>query len=481
MLIYQTLLYLPAQLFGPAFQLLAAIAWTHWLSPSEYGVLALIIAAQDLVFYVCLSWWSQYTTRYYAAHQVDNTTSRYQSTENGVLACSVIVQLFAALAALAISDAPLRADLICATLAFVVTRSITAHLAERSRASGRIGSYTLAQTAGPVIGCLIGFGVIMTGQGSATAVLVSFAFAQTLALPVLWRMLNLGTAVRFDRSILSTALRYGTPLLIASVVTWLSVNGLRVVVDWFEGAAAVGLVSVGWSLGQRASSVAAMLVTAAAYPLAVSRAVTQSREAALTQLSQSGALLFGVIAPVAVGALIVNRSAVNLLIGADFRDLTVAILPIAILSGAIRNFRLHYADQTFLLCERTDAALFVSVMEAALTLPLCIVGLRVGGLVGACLGCLVAHAIAAIVTFLYVTRRFLLPVPWGHLVRVAFATAAMAGSLMVVPWPPNKLGLGLETVAGCLVYAAAIAALYWRDIREMLAVWHAAPAGGAAG
>jgi hypothetical protein len=109
------------------------------------------------------------------------------------------------------------------------------------------------------------------------------------------------------------------------------------------------------------------------------------------------------------------------------------------------------------------------------------VGLRVGGLVGACLGCLVAHAIAAIVTFLYVTRRFLLPVPWGHLVRVAFATAAMAGSLMVVPWPPNKLGLGLETVAGCLVYAAAIAALYWRDIREMLAVWHAAPAGGAAG
>jgi hypothetical protein len=120
-------------------------------------------------------------------------------------------------------------------------------------------------------------------------------------------------------------------------------------------------------------------------------------------------------------------------------------------------------------------------MEAALTLPLCIVGLLAGGLVGACLGCLVAHAIAAIITFLFVTRRFLLPVPWGHLVRVAFATAAMAASLLVVPWPANKLGLGLETVAGCLVYAVVIAALYWRDIREMLAVRPAAPAGGAAG
>ena len=44
MLIYQTLLYLPAQLLGPAVQFLAAVAWTHWLSPSEYGVVALVIA-----------------------------------------------------------------------------------------------------------------------------------------------------------------------------------------------------------------------------------------------------------------------------------------------------------------------------------------------------------------------------------------------------------------------------------------------------
>jgi O-antigen/teichoic acid export membrane protein len=225
-------------------------------------------------------------------------------------------------------------------------------------------------------------------------------------LPFLWRMLGLGAAMRFDRSILSTAMRYGTPLLVASVVTWLSVNSLRVVVDWFEGAAAVGLVSVGWSLGQRASSVAAMLVTAAAYPLAVKRAVTHSREAALMQLSQSGASLFGVVAPVTIGALIINRTAVDLLIGADFRSLTVVIFPIAMLSGAIRNLRLHYPDQTFLLCERTDVALFVCSMEAALTLPFCVVGLLAGGLVGACLGCLVAHAIAAIFTFgAYLSRQ----------------------------------------------------------------------------
>jgi len=41
-----------------------------------------------------------------------------------------------------------------------VTRSITSYLAERARASGQIGTYTLAQTSGPVIGCVIGFAAI---------------------------------------------------------------------------------------------------------------------------------------------------------------------------------------------------------------------------------------------------------------------------------------------------------------------------------
>ena len=64
MLIRQTILYLPAQLLGPLFQFIAAVVWTHWLVPDAYGVLAFVIAAQELAFALCLSWWSHYTMRY---------------------------------------------------------------------------------------------------------------------------------------------------------------------------------------------------------------------------------------------------------------------------------------------------------------------------------------------------------------------------------------------------------------------------------
>jgi O-antigen/teichoic acid export membrane protein len=298
-------------------------------------------------------------------------------------------------------------------------------------------------------------------------VLAGFALAQTLVLPVLWRMLGLGTAFGLDRGILAIAFRYGAPLLGAAVVAWLSVNGLRVIVDKFEGAAAVGLVSVGWSLGQRATSVAAMLVTAAAYPLAVSRAVTHSRGAALKQLSQSGALLMAAIAPVAVGMLIVNRTAVDLVIGKEFQSLTVAILPIAVISGAIRNLRLHYADQTFLLCERTELTLMVCALEALLTLPLCVLGLIEFGLVGACAGCLAGHVLAAVFTFIVAMGRLGLPFPLAHFRKIGLATILMAVMLGVAPWPATRLGLAVEVLCGGLFYAAMLALLYWRDLRTL--------------
>jgi O-antigen/teichoic acid export membrane protein len=467
MLIYQTLLYLPAQLLAPAIQLLAAVLWTHWLSPSEYGVLALIIAAQELISYVCLYWWSQYTIRYLASHVQGGSISRYQPTENIVLLASAVLQVFAALIALALVDALHDAPLIAATIIFIVTRSITGHLAERARASGRIGAYTLAQTAGPVLGCLVGFGAVFLWRQNATSVLWGFAVAQTIALPILWRMLGLGTSIGLDRKIFSIAARYGAPLLGAAVFVWLSVNGLRVVVQEFDGAAAVGLVSVGWNLGQRATAAAAMLVTAAAYPLAVKRAITHSHEAALTQLAQSGALLIGVLAPVTAGLLMVNQKVVHLLIGADFQSLTLAVLPIAVLSGVVRVLRLQYADQAFLLAERTDVVFMVYGLEALLTLPLCVAGFFAGGLVGACAGCLLGHVLAAILTFVLALGRFAMPFAMGHFTRITVATALMIATLAIVPWPDTRFGLALETIAGGLTYLLAIGFFYRSDLRRM--------------
>ena len=63
----QTLLYLPAQLFGPLAMFVAAVVWTHLLDTETYGAVSLVLAAQELVYMLTIAWWSLYALRYRGA------------------------------------------------------------------------------------------------------------------------------------------------------------------------------------------------------------------------------------------------------------------------------------------------------------------------------------------------------------------------------------------------------------------------------
>ncbi len=88
------------------------------------------------------------------------------------------------------------------------------------------------------------------------------------------------------------------------------------------GVAAAGLFAVGYGLGQRAAAVAAMLVTAAAFPIAVKQMEESGSKAAMQQLSENSALLIAILAPSIVGIFMLRADIVHLLIAAPFQQVT---------------------------------------------------------------------------------------------------------------------------------------------------------------
>src|SRR6266853_1694219 len=66
-------------------------------------------------------------------------------------------------------------------------------------------------------------------------------------------------------------------------------------------SATAGLFAVGYGLGQRAAAVAAMLVTAAAFPLAVKSMEQSGSKVAMRQLANNSALLIALLAPSIAG------------------------------------------------------------------------------------------------------------------------------------------------------------------------------------
>jgi O-antigen/teichoic acid export membrane protein len=479
MLIRQTILYLPAQLLGPLAQFVAAIVWTHWLAPGPYGQLTAIMAAQELAFVGFLSWWSGYTLRFLGSFDTPEARQRLRRAENSILSISAIGQSLLAITVLVIFRFELTPLLVLWTVLFTTSRSLLAHLSERARAQGQIAAYTVAQLFGPVFGFALAYVFVAQVSASPVAALAGFAVAQIIGAAISWRMMGMSGGFALPaRDILLPALTFGVPLVLAGAIAWISLNGIRLIVERINGAEALGLISVGWALGQRLASVAAMLVTAAAYPLAVARMDAGEVDEALWQLSAGGALLLGILAPMSAGIFMVTPQIVELMIAEPFREVTMLVLPLAALGGAIRNFRVHFFDQTILLFKQTSVLMWLSIGETVVTVAACAFGAYTHGIYGAVVGCLAGIVFGLGVGLVICVVRFRLRLPWDAAWRVAVATSAMALTVYLAqagaPASSSWLALGLQVAAGALVYVASLALLYPQQLAVRLRQFRAA-------
>ena len=257
-------------------------------------------------------------------------------------------------------------------------------------------------------------------------------------------------------------------MLLAAVLAWVSVQGIRFIVEYEQGPAAVGLVTVGWWLGLRLTAFSALLVTGASFNVAVERMRETGGEGALPQFATNGALLLAVLVPSVVGAFLLNNDIVNALVAEPYRAITVAILPMAILAGALHAFRDHGTDQPFLVFARTKLAALSTGLEAILTVLMCWAGLRIAGVYGAVAGCMIAAAIATVFSFALARMLFGYYLRWADIARIAIATAAMAVAQSLMPVASSWSRLVIEIGACAAVYFVVMAFLYPALSRQFL-------------
>jgi O-antigen/teichoic acid export membrane protein len=304
---------------------------------------------------------------------------------------------------------------------------------------------------------------------SAEWPLAGYAIAQLVAAVVVLPKIAHGR--RFwpiDREIVMHALHYGVPLIIGGGLGWVGLNASRFIINEMSGVAAAGLFAVGYGLGQRAAAVAAMLVTAAAFPLAVKSMEQSGSKAAMRQLADNTALLVAILAPSLTGIFMLRFEIVHLLIAAPFQQATLSVLPLATLAGAIRNLRAHFGDQVFLLHNRTRWMMAISAIDATMTVILSAVCLRYWGLAGAAGATVLAASAAAATSFSIGFSLFGLTLPFAHLARIAVATVAMAALLRVFPEAGNSMMLAAHIAGGAAVYLVVLGLLYAPSLFRLL-------------
>ncbi|MCA0405581.1 MAG: oligosaccharide flippase family protein [Proteobacteria bacterium] len=469
MLIRQTLAYLPSQLFGPLLQFAAVITLTHFLTPADYGLTMLVFTTQELIFLICLFWWTSYLQRYGGQFESEADKQRFRATENAVLIASSALQVLATLAVISLTSGFHSPQFLVVGSLFVITRSFVGYLSERARFEVRILDFTILQIVPPLLGLVFSvIGLELFGPRPGL-VLAAFALVQiVVSLIIGFRMRVFTVRLRVDRAILVAAMGIGVAMIYAGALQWVAANGIRFVVQIMNGAEQLGLLSVSWGIAQRLAAMAGMLVTAAAYPLAVRAMHAGDSDGARAQISANSVLLLLVMAPAVAGVIAIDAPMMRLLVADEFEAVSIAILPAAIIAAGVRNMRVHGWDQLYLLFEAQRAMILLATIEVVGLITGSIIGLYYGGIYGAVLANAIVTVLAAVADYLYLRARFGLNAPFGQYARILLAAVLMLVGLRLTAshgWGihPTWGSVGLAVLEGALIYSMAIALFFPKE------------------
>ena len=471
MLISHTLKYLPAQLLSPAAQLVSMILWTHWLVPSEMGLFTLVSVTQEIAFTVCLGWFSVYALRYLPPDTDSSARQRYLGAENVVVVLSLVgAMVIATFTAWTLHDGH---GLWLSSLViglFFATRAINTHYGERARAQSAFVAYTLLQVAGPVGGLGLGLLVFQYVEASALSLLAAYAAAQALGTLVALPMLGMHWKfTKPDPQLLRAAISFGGPVLGLGVLGWVAENYIRYLVQWQSGAAALGLMVVGWSLGRRCAGVASMLVATAAFPLAA-RLLNEGRRAeAVIQLQLNATLMLAVLVPVTAALQLLGPALVALAVAPEYRQTTIELLGLSVLAGTLRNLHMHVTDQFMVLERRIKMVALIDVVEIVGCVLASLVGLFFYGLHGAVVGQAIGSLLALVLSVYWSRVHQGFNWPLVNAIKVCLAAAVMAAAIAWFGTESSLRGLLSGTAVGMLTYALASAALFAPQLRQLLA------------
>lgn len=470
-LVRNTILYFPAQFFPPLVQFATMVAWTYILEPAGFGTVTFMVAAQEFTAMLSVTWWSLFVLRF-RARFAELEDTRFRLMDNLVVACAITAQVALTMPMLWLGGASFDVAIFVSAAAFLISRTVLNHYCEWARSSHLIGLFTTSQLIGNVVGSGLSIAALLLLGPLPAVALAAQAVGNTLALVVLFNRAKLRFRLgRFDPAIFRDAMRYGAPLIVSGVLGWVAVNCIRLLVQYSEGAVGLGLLSVGWGLGQRIAGVLSMLFVGASYPLAVSNLERGDRPGALAQVSLNGVFLLTVLAPTTAGVALLSAPLVNLMIAMQFREATILILPIAILAAVVRALRIHTSDQTMILLERTRVTMHMNILEAGANVVFCAVGLHFGGIAGAALGVLAGTTLASVVSFAYAFLRLELPVPSAlTFMRILLATAVMSECVRLMPTAATVSSLVVTIAAGAVVYAGMII-LTFPECRTMIGTY----------
>jgi O-antigen/teichoic acid export membrane protein len=302
-------------------------------------------------------------------------------------------------------------------------------------------------------------------QGAAlmTGIIVSHALTAGLALWTHRRELPQG---RWSRIAAGRLLRFGWPIGVAGVIESIGTYADRLILITLIDAAAAGVYALSFEVARQSMWLALNAASMAATPLVLHALGRAGVAGARTQMDRYFTLLLGLALPAGFGLMAIAHNLCTTVIGEEYREAALVLVPIVAGVFMIRGVRIFYTDFALEAAKRSDLLLPVHLVATVLNIAANIILIPRYGIAGAGFAALFSNLAGLAVSFLLARRVFPLGFPLAETAKIAVGCAVMAAVLLPTRGQEGLAMLVAQVGLGAAAYGLVLLVLDVNGLRR---------------
>lgn len=460
--------YMPSLAVPAATSFISIFCYTRLLTTGEYGHYALTLSGMTLINLVFFYWLQMSLTRLMPQAIHDGYASQLRATS--LIAFAAIGAVLIACVALLTGLIPLGdlAQVAWLAVPLALARSLLNLNQTFHRSNLDFKRYNIVECGQSVLGLGLGLALVWFFHlGNNGAIIGMIIGMSCMTLVDRRELLSLSLA-SFSRPLLMDIVRFGLPMALSCGLAFIISSSDRFLIEHFRSAAEVGIYAAGYSLMDRIMQTIFMVVATPSFPLLVHKLEHEGVEAARAQTYQNGVAALALALPACAGLILVMHPLASVLIGSDFRDGALQVMPWIALSTLLSGLSAHYFDHAFFLAKKPRLLLYTQGPAALLNLALNLIWIPQYGYLGAAYSTTLSYALLMTLSICIGRRIFAIRFPFKPALQIAGAVALMAAALKAFSFPDTLPGLIAMLLIGGAVYALAILAFNVMDARRRL-------------
>lgn len=469
--------YLPAQIVPALMGLITIPIVTRLFPPEDYGNYVLVMATVSILSTLATGWLDNSIIRFYPAYELKGELSYFYNTVLGTSLVSIAAIFVLFLGILFFTQehitGSLRSLMGLGVVVFVIT-SFFQVLQTFLRAKRQVHWYTYFAVWHSVARLGLGVALVVVWHMGVESLLWGSIIAVLTVMPWLWK-LSIGKDISVKRGISLSAAsemaRYGLPLVVAFLASWILSLSDRYILGLFRGSQEVGIYSASYGIAEQSIFMLSSLFVFASGPISMHVWEKQGVEASqifLTKLTRYY-LLIGF--PAAMGLSVLARPIIDVMAAPEYY-LGYRIVPLvafgAFLMGLLGRYStpLMWRRKTTLTAVCTGGSCILNVGLNFLLIP-------TYGYMAAAVTTFISYAVGLLLGILVSRRFFVWKFPFKALGKATCASVIMG--IAVYPLgngltPSALVNLLIAVPVGVVIYFALFAALKGFDANEIEAL-----------